>query len=33
MVCPENVINIILAVVLGGAIGLEREIRGKLDYL
>jgi putative Mg2+ transporter-C (MgtC) family protein len=33
MVCPENVINIILAVVLGGAIGLEREVRGKFAGL
>jgi len=29
MVWPENVISIILAVVLGVVIGLEREIRGK----
>ncbi len=29
MVWPENIISIILAVVLGGAIGLEREISGK----
>lgn len=33
MVCPENVISIILAVMLGGAIGLEREIRGKFAGL
>lgn len=33
MVCPESVISIILAVVLGGTIGLEREIRGKVAGL
>jgi putative Mg2+ transporter-C (MgtC) family protein len=33
MVWPENVISIILAVVLGGAVGLEREIKGKFAGL
>ncbi len=33
MVQPENIICIILAVVLGGAIGLEREVRGKFAGL
>ncbi len=33
MVWPENVISIILAVVLGGAVGLERETKGKFAGL
>ncbi len=33
MVCPESVISIILAVILGGVIGLEREFRGKVAGL
>ncbi len=33
MTCPENVISVILAVLLGGIIGLEREIRGKVAGL
>jgi len=33
MVLPENITSIILAVVLGGAIGLEREVRGKFAGL
>jgi putative Mg2+ transporter-C (MgtC) family protein len=33
MVLPENIASIVLAVVLGGAIGLEREIRGKVAGL
>ena len=33
MVCLNNLTGIILAVMLGGAIGLEREIRGKVAGL
>lgn len=33
MTCPQDIISIILAVVLGGIIGLEREIRGKVAGL
>lgn len=33
MAWPENVISIILAVLLGGAVGLEREIKGKFAGL
>lgn len=33
MAYPEDIISVILAVILGGAIGLERELRGKVAGL
>jgi putative Mg2+ transporter-C (MgtC) family protein len=33
MLCPENIINVVLAAALGGVIGLEREAHGKFAGL